>query len=189
MSRILNASYHHVFFGLIYSKKTFKISQIHIYVASFSLAITFPLIWLYGIFGAVLASVISASVLCFLGYNMAKKYYFIPFEWNKILKMTLIMSTLYLFGMNLTISGTFVEVYLFKYVAPLIDAIGHFIFLDQIKNGKILNLIIGKLPIVVDGGLLLLYSLIFILGLVFFGIVPFGKLGNIIGIKRYNHYR
>jgi O-antigen/teichoic acid export membrane protein len=87
LSRILIASYYHFFFGLIYAKKTYKISIIQWVSATVSLCLGLIFIRRFGILGAVSVSCITNLVQCAIAYSMAISYYRIPFEWRKLIKI------------------------------------------------------------------------------------------------------
>jgi O-antigen/teichoic acid export membrane protein len=184
MSRIFNASYYHVYFGLLYAKKTFKISIVRLLDAIVSLSLTFPLIWLYGFTGVVFASVLSSLVLCLLGYFTAKSYYFIPFEWGKILRMFILMLLFYLLAKNFTIIGTILELYVDKYIVPFIESICCLFKFDQVRDGKLLKYLIDVSSTVIDVVILFIYSLCFVPCLVIIGIIPFKRIKYLLKIKK-----
>ncbi len=184
ISRILLASYYHLFFGLMYAKKTFKVSQIQMLTAVISLAMTIPLVWQFGLMGAVLAATASALIQCVLGYRMARPYYYVPFQWSNIVKMAMLMTALYILAKDFTVSGSPLELFANRHVVPLIDSLGQLLYLDHVKNGKLMAYLTGRLPTVIDGILMLLYSCLFIIGLILLKIIPSDKVKILFSIRK-----
>lgn len=172
MSRVLNAAYYHLFFGLLHAKKTAKISFLQIILALVSLGLTVPLIWAYGLMGAVLASLLSALVQCGIAYYLATPYYRIPFEWRLVGRMLLLAAGLFIVAKDFTIAGSVLAEWLDASVAPWLHDIGTLLHLNRIRDGKVLKYLAEGLPLVTDGVFLFLYSGLFIGGLVFLRIVP-----------------
>ncbi|WP_321371067.1 hypothetical protein [uncultured Desulfuromusa sp.] len=172
LSRVLNAAYYHLFFGLLYAKKTFKISIIQMSTATASLAFTVPLVWAYGLMGAVIASFLSGVIQCFIAYAISTSFYRIPFQWSSITRMLILMTGLYLLAKKFTIVGTKLELWLNLYLAPWLEYIGEMLFLDRIKDGKLLHYLVNGLAVVTDGFILFLYCCLFLVGLVFLKIIP-----------------
>lgn len=178
MSRVLNGAYYHLFFGLLYAKKTWGISVIQWGTTVGSILITIPLILKYNLYGAILASFLSGILQCFLGYIMARPYYRIPFNWSKIFFMFLLMTGLFFIGKDFSIAETDFSQWLNINLAPLIKETLVFLSLDQIKNGKVLKYLVDGLPAVVEGILLLLYSGFYMIGLMLLKVIPW----NVINI-------
>jgi O-antigen/teichoic acid export membrane protein len=185
MSRVINAAYYHIYFGLLYAKKMFKVSLIQISSAVISLALTVPLIWEYGLPGAVLASLLSIMVQCAIAYVLSTPYYRIPFEWRAVARMLGLSAGMFVAAKNFSIAGTPVADWIRLTVAPWLHEVGTMVYLDRLRNGKILNYLVDGLPLVVDGGLLLLYSLLFIVGLVILRVIPLTMVGHVLNMDNF----
>ncbi len=183
ISRILLASYYHFFFGLVHSKKTQLISLIQIITAVFNVGASFLLIKPFGILGAVMVSVLTALAQCILGYSMGQKYYFIPFEWNHILKITGMVCILFLLINQITVEALGISSWLNQYVVPTLISIMQLLHMDAIKDGKLMVYITGNFPLVFEACIKLLLSFLFIPGVVFLGIIPKGFVNRVFSLK------
>lgn len=183
MSRVANAAYYHLFFGLLYAKKMFKVSVIQISSALASLALTVPLIWGYGLFGAVVASLLSMVVQCIIAYVLSSPHYRIPFDWRALTRMLSLATGMFVVAKDFTITGTPLAEWLHLSVAPWIHKFGALVYLDRLRDGKILNYLVDGLPLVVDGGLIVLYTVFFIVGLVVLRVVPLAMVRKIFHIE------
>lgn len=172
MSRVLNAAYYHLLFGLMYAKKTFKMSLIQIGSAAISLVLTVPLIWAYGLMGAVIASLLSGMVQCMIAYVLSTPYYRVPFAWGPVRRMLALTVGLFLGAMNFNLAGTSLADWLHGSVAPWIQRVGTLTNLDHIKGGKALSYLVEGLPLIAEGGIIALYCGLFIVGLVFLKVIP-----------------
>lgn len=183
LSRVFNAAYYHMFFGLLHAKEMFKVSLIQISSAVISLGMTVPLIWAFGLMGAVTASLLSVIVQCFIAYYLAAPYYRIPFEWGPVFRMLLLTLSLFVLAKDFTVTGGHLESWLMNDMAPWLREIGGLLHLDRVRDGKLLNYLVNGLPHVVDGGLLLLYCGLFIVGLVFLKVIPGGMVRRIFHVE------
>ncbi|MCP4748623.1 MAG: oligosaccharide flippase family protein [Desulfobacteraceae bacterium] len=183
ISRVFNGAYYHFFFGLLYAKKTWKISVIQWVTAIGSLIITYPMILLFNLYGAVVASMLCGILQCVLGYFMARSYYVIPFAWGALCRMAIMMTGLYWVAKDFSITKLPAAGWLDLYVAPIIRQILVFLSLDQVKNGKLLNYLVDGLPHLIDGIILACYSCSFIFGLVFLKIIPPDVVKSLFSIK------
>ena len=172
LSRVFAAAYQHIFFGLLYAKKTAKISMLQAMSAAATLALTVPLTIFWGLLGAALAALLISIFQCTIAYVMAKPYYKVPYQWNAIGIMLASATGLFIVGKDLTISNTFLADWLNFYVVPWVEVFGGWLRLDQIKEGILLNRLVDSVVLLSDATLLLLYSGLFILGLVLFRIIP-----------------
>lgn len=84
MSGFLNLAFYQ-------SKKTKQIMWMMLSSAIVTIALNAYLIPLYSIVGAAITYLISSVVLFCFQYNLAKKYYFIDYNWKKILLVMLVM--------------------------------------------------------------------------------------------------
>jgi len=171
-SRILNAAYQQVNFGLLYAKKTYKITVIQWVTSILSLVLNLWLIGRYGIFGAVLASCLVTASQCLMGHFMSRGYYRIPFQWQTITKMTLAATVLVLAIGQVSFAGFGMSVWLSQSLTPGVVAFMQAVHLDVIKDGKLLLYVTGNIPLVVEGTLKLLLSLFFLPVLIYLGVLP-----------------
>ena len=171
-SRILLASYYHFFFGLLYVKKTHLISLIQFITTAVNVVGSFILIKPFGILGAVLVSCITSLSQCILGYIWGQKYYFIPFEWANIIKVTSLACVLFVIVNQASVSMLGIGAWLNQTIAPVIRDTLDALHLDAIRHGKLVEYVLGNFPLVVEGGIKFLLGLLFIPGLVLLGIIP-----------------
>lgn len=172
VSRILNAAYQQVSFGLIYAKKTFNISVIQGVTATLSIGFNFLLIPRYGIFGAVSASCLVALCQCAMAHFMSHNYYRIPFQWGKIAQMTIAAATIYMLIDPISVDSFGLSHWLNQTLMPNVASVMKSLHLDEIKNGKLLLYVTNNIPLVVEGGIKLLLAFSFMSVLLFMGIIP-----------------
>ncbi|BCA79496.1 oligosaccharide flippase family protein [Desulfuromonas sp. AOP6] len=172
VSRILNAAYQQVSFGLIYAKKTFNISVIQGVTATLSIAFNFLLIPRYGILGAVLASCLVALCQCVMAHYMSVGYYPIPFQWGKIAQMTLAAATIYILVGPVSVDSFGLAPWLNQTLKPSVASMMTAMHLDAIKDGKLLLYVTDNIPLVVEGTIKLFLAFSFLPILIFMGIVP-----------------
>jgi O-antigen/teichoic acid export membrane protein len=180
LSRVFNGAYYHLFFGLLYAKKTWKISVIQWATAIGSLAITIPLIHGYKLLGAVIASYLSGVLQCTIGFFMARRYYKVPYEWAKICGMFVLTTMLFIIAKDFTIEESVFAGWLNLHVAPVIKDVLTLLSLDQVKSGKLLKYLVEGLPVVMDGILLFFYTGILLLGFVITKVIPTSIISGIL---------
>lgn len=165
-SRILAASYYHFWFGLVYAKKTFEISKINMWMVLFNLISAALLIKFFGLLGAIVQGCISNLAKCLLGLHRANKYYKIPFEWLKIIKLIIFAMVMFLAVDSISLSSiNGFNQWLSINIAPVLKLILQFSYLDTIKDGKIVIILIEKLPLILDLGVKFIFCLFFLIGL------------------------
>ena len=177
MSRVILACYYHFFFGLLYAKKTHKVSIIQIASAVVSVIANFLLIIPFGIFGAVAASCLANTFQCVLAYRLSQPFYCIPYDWKRIIFMS---------GLSLSIFflADWISIEKINGMTPwIVNTVGTplkdflmWIKADSIKDGKFIDYLVKNIPLLVDGGLKFIVGCSFLLGLVWTDIVPRKKL-------------
>lgn len=172
MGRVALAAYYHMFFGLLYAKKTFKISIIQMITAVVNLGMSAVLISLYDIMGAVVATFLFTLFQCVIAYLMARPYFRVPFEWNRINQMLILTVGLYWVAKDFSIRNTGLDAWVVQHLVPSVKQIGIFLHFDRVWNGKIMLYLVDGAPLVTDGFLLFLYSGFFIIGLLVLRIIP-----------------
>lgn len=172
MSIVLNGAYYHLFFGLHYAKKTSKVSIIQSIVTICNLSLAFPLVLNFDLFGAVLTSLLSVLIQCIITFFIARPYYRIPFEWQKVFAMVGVVTALFCISKDFSVSNTATAVWLNSHIAPEIKNILILLSLDGIKDGKLLLLAVNSLPILADGIILACFSCSFLLALIVLKIIP-----------------
>ena len=90
--------------GLHYVKKTKYNLIIVVIVAVFNIGINFILIPLFGIYGAAVASILANMLMTILFYVYSQRYYFISYEFVRIIK-------LFLFGIVFLFLASFATVF------------------------------------------------------------------------------
>jgi hypothetical protein len=183
MSRVLNGAYYHLFFGLLYAKKTFNISILQGATSIVSLAMIFPLIRFYGLQGAVIGSLLSGLFQCTLSYFMARPFYRVPFAWKAVSRMTLLMTGLFWIAKDFTFANTRMGTWIETQLAPLVRSVLVFFSLDRVKNGKLLSHLVDGLPSICDGLVIACYCCLFIVGLVFLKVIPAEMVGRLFRIS------
>ena len=181
LSRIILASYYHFFFGLLYAKKTHKISLVQIATTFVSVLSCLLLVRPFGILGAVLASCLSAGFQCVAAYKMAQPYYRIPFEWGRIVAVLGFAVIVFVLVESLGLIGAR-DFYL--KIAGLVDGpVRHLMDLlriDLIRNGKLYAYILNNIPLLVEGVARLVLCSLFLVGLVLSGVLPRRTLVNLV---------
>ena len=172
MSRIVAASYMHFQFPLIYSKKTKKISMVHIAIAIISVPVSYILIKRYNIAGAINSSIAISIMQCFLVNYISKKEYYIPFEWKNIIFLITVTSIIFIFINKIDTHSGRISIMIENYALDPLKDFFLKIHLHTIKNGKIYSYIIGNLPIVFEGVIKALLSFVFIAFFPIIGIRP-----------------
>ncbi len=177
LSRIILASYYHLYFGLLYAKKTNKISVIQIATTIVALMLSLILIKPFGIYGAVVASCLTSTFQCIMAFVMARDYYRIPFQWKRIVVLLLCACGFFMI-IDQVSPGTAPEwqTWLKQYIAPVIVNCIQIVQLDAIKDGRLVMLAVEHVGLLVDGGVKLILSFIFL-----FVLIP----GNYISRKRF----
>lgn len=183
MSRIIMASYYHMFFGLLHSKLTHKISFIQFVSTVINVSANLVLIKHYGIYGAVISSCIVNLIQCVIAYSMSKRYYHIPFEWNRVFQMVFIAVVLF-FGIDfISVTKIGISGWLDSTFGPVVAGMMEFFNLDTIKGGKLLAYAVGNIPVIADGCIKLCLSFTFLFGLIFIGVIPKEKVLQILRLK------
>lgn len=89
ISIIFSVYYGFLFFGtvpqLMYMKKSFILTSIFIFRIIFNILITIPFIIWLGVVGAAWATVFTALVFGVISLTLSQYYYYINYEWKKIL--------------------------------------------------------------------------------------------------------
>lgn len=176
-SRIAIASYYHLFFGLLYAKKTSKISIVQIAASIFSAVSVVLLVKPFGLYGAVSASLITNTFQCIVAYRMAKPYYRIPFEWRRITFVTVLGCSVLMLANYVSIAQSsrsviFVENTIF----PIIENTLFYLSFEIIKEGKIVSCIFDNIIYLVDFVLNICIAMLFLAGLIFSNIIPREKI-------------
>ncbi len=176
-SRIFVACYYHLWFGLVYAKKTFEMSKINIWIMFFDVICAYVLIKYYGLFGAVIQGSVSNLLKCVLGFYSGRRYFAIQFEWLRIVKITA-FAVLLFFGIN-SVSVTMVHglpAWINLNVGPAVEMILNFLRLDLFRDGKLVAYMMKNLPLVLDGCIKFALSFVFLAGLVAGNVIPRQKL-------------
>lgn len=172
LSRVLNAAYYHLFFGLIYAKKTFKISIIQGSSAAVSIGLNFLLISRYGILGAVIASCMVNLYQCLLAFVLAKGYYRIPFQWLKVVQMTAIAMVLFWLIDPFSVLKIGLGPWIEHGGAEFVTGLMHTLHLDAVKGGKLMSYVVNNIGIVIDGQVKIVLALMFVPVLFLLNILP-----------------
>lgn len=172
LSRLALDSYYHFYFGLIYSKITYKVSITQFVAAFLNILLNLFMIKYWGIMGAVITSTAVNALQAFMGYIMARKYYKIDFEWNKLSVMLCIVLIMYLAASKISLEGTTLSLWLTSAISEPITLLFGIVQLDRFHNGKLLLYFINNFPLLLECLLKLLFSCGFILLLLMLRIVP-----------------
>ncbi len=84
LTEILVGCHRHLMFGVYYAKDTRLLNRIRSTVAVGKLAISFALIYFYGLAGAAYSSAVSALVLATWTGRASRRYYRMVLEWRRI---------------------------------------------------------------------------------------------------------
>ncbi len=185
-SRILLASSQHLNFGLIYAKKTFEIAKINIIMAVFNIIFSFLLIKLLGLFGAVLQGALSNLITCILVFQRGNPYYQISFEWEKIIKLILLVIPIYLgidfFSISL-VPG--MDLYLSHDIVHGLENILRFCQLETVLDWKIVSGLIDNLSDVIDCCFKFVFCFSFLVALILTDILPRKRVAVMLQEKRF----
>ena len=84
VSTILNASYYHLTFGIIYAKHTGLFARIRIWSSLAKVVLSLVFVGLWGVSGAAISAAMTSGGMLIVGYRMAQRRYAIRLEWLKI---------------------------------------------------------------------------------------------------------
>lgn len=171
LANVLLSSYYHLNFGLIYGKKTGKISIVQISSSIFSLLVSFIFVRHFGLLGGLISPCLTYSFMCSISYYFSSKHYFISFEWGKIIRMIITLTFSFIIIDNISISNLHIDDWLYNNFIPLVTVFFHFFKLDELKDGKILLLLEDNIPLFVEGGIRFILSFSFIFALLGLGII------------------
>ncbi|MDA3952805.1 MAG: oligosaccharide flippase family protein [Bacteroidales bacterium] len=96
ISLIIDQFRYNIAFGLNIAKKTSIISKIIVSISILNIFLNILLITYYSIYGAAIATLISRIIFCLAYYYYANKYYPVPYEITKIVKLIL-LATFFIF--------------------------------------------------------------------------------------------
>ncbi len=184
--RILLDSYFQVFFGLLYGNLTFQISIIQFFAAVFTVLFNFLLAKKYGLFGVITATALVNASLCIMGFFMGNKYYRIPYEWGKLVAMTVLGIFLFFIINEISFSSQGISSLLVASLGkPLTNAF-QLLYLDRIKDGKLMFYVLNNIPLFIEAVTKLIASCSYIIVLFFLGLLPKDALRRFIPIGRKN---
>lgn len=172
LSRGILGAYYHVFFGLLYAKKTFSISIVQGCTAAVSVVLNWLLIGSYGLLGAVVASLLTVLVQCAIAYFLARRHYRIPFEWNRVAWILGLTVAMFLVAKDFTVSESSLNDWIVSHFGPVLEGIGSALNLDRIKEGRLLEQVVDRSALAIDAVLVLAYSGGFVLALMAFRVIP-----------------
>jgi O-antigen/teichoic acid export membrane protein len=172
LSRILSASYYQFFFGLLYAKKTSQIAKIQIISSVLDVGLNISLIPLFGLIGAVTASCLVATIQCCMAFFMARVYYPIPFQWNKIIQMLLVAFVLMIVISQVPMDRIAGFKLLAHNLATISEDFIKTLHLDTIRNGKVLNYVVNSMDYIVEALIKFILSLLFIPAMAYLNILP-----------------
>jgi O-antigen/teichoic acid export membrane protein len=192
-SRVSLNSYYHFMFGLLYGKKTFKISIIQITVALISIPMYWLLIRNYSITGAFLAALIAFVLQSGLAWYLSRPYYNILYEWRKIFLATAFAFVLFIVISPISIKHTVIAAMIDHNITPLLNKIIFFFGFESLLQGKLLAIANDKLIVITDGLIKGLLCMTYLIALSFCKILPKDKtllvlfkiLGFILNIAKY----
>lgn len=170
-SRIIYCSYYHWVFGLVYGKKTGKISYIAIMIAVVSIPTYIFFIRKFGLLGAFIAGSLIHTLQAFLGYYLAKPFFNISYNIKKIIVMFISAIILSVLISQVSIENFNWPIKLQAKLSPLIEDFLEITYLNEIKNGKILAMFNDKFPLILEGALKAVLSISYLFVMVIFGIV------------------
>ena len=163
---ILSASFYHFQFGMSYAKATMQISRVQIYSAILSVLLNLLLIGQLGLPGALIAACCVYLSQCVLAYRFSQRHFSIPFEWAKIVWITVSATGLFLVCNVVSMADTQPGVWLGERLPGALTGALTLLHLQGVRDGKLLAYATNHAPLVLDGVLKLLLSLSFVLVLV-----------------------
>ncbi|AJY68200.1 hypothetical protein RW64_00605 [Geobacter sulfurreducens] len=172
VSRILNAAYYQLNFGLNYAKKTSTLSRIQIVSSVLDVGLNASLIPLFGILGAAVASCVVAVIQCVMAFFGARGYYPIFFQWRKIIQILLAGGVIFAAISQLSLESLGIAERLNRELAPTIHSAMTAMHLDAVKNGKLIQYTVNNISIIINGCLRLILSLIFIPTMIYMEVFP-----------------
>ncbi len=172
MARILSYSYYQLYFGLMYAKMTNKMSRIQIISSIMDVVLNLILIPRFGILGAVITSSITYASQCCIAFSMGRGYYTIPFQWNKIAQILLVVILLFIGISMISVDNIGISEQLNQGLTPVVTKVMKGLHLDTIKNGKLLSYAVKDITLLVEALVKLILSLLFLPALVYLHILP-----------------
>lgn len=122
-------------------KKTMQIMWIMILASVVSVTMNYYIIPRFSIYGAAITYLFSSLIFFVLKYVLSKPYYFIPYNWRKMIVCFVALSILYL------INTLLLPVGIFPFVVKIIFVVMVFVYLYR-KNGVVQNLLRNPTDIV-----------------------------------------
>lgn len=166
LSRVLWAASSHFAFGIFYSKKMHILSNYQILMAGFSVLVNWWLIKYHGLMGALLANCVIAIGQNICYYYASQKYYFIPFEWFRLLYMFCVACALFFLIDQISFGPDNI---IYHFIEDHLRTGINFSYIGQIE---ILSRLLQNMPIVMEGIVKFLASFVFLFMLLIIDINP-----------------
>ena len=114
ISLIIDQFRYNIAFGLNIAKKTGIISKIIVGVSILNILLNIVLITYFSIYGAAIATLLSRIIFCIMYYYFANKYYPVPYEITKIIKLILLATFFILIALFVNNLSNYILILLIK---------------------------------------------------------------------------
>ena len=173
-------TYYHLMFGLLYGKKTLKISAIQTITALISLPLYILFIKYQGIKGAFLAALLTYLFMCIISHYYANKYYKIPYEWRKIVISTISAVILFMLINPINFDHFYIGEAIKSNVLPSLNRILIFLNLDGFKDGKLILIVNDSFQILLEAFFKIILGLSYPVVLILFKVIPKETLNSVL---------
>jgi O-antigen/teichoic acid export membrane protein len=126
-SFILKGIQYVLLLGLHYVKKTVHNAGIVFFSALLNIGLNFLLIPLIGIYGAAIASIVANTVMVFLYYHFSQRFFYVPYENVKIIKILAVGIVLYSVTLLFNNMNIYIAFFLKIFLLPVFLLLLYFI--------------------------------------------------------------
>ena len=178
-SRIMFNLTYHLNFGLIYGKKTGKISTVLIVISILSVPAYIALIKPFGLLGIFMAAFCLYTLQAYLVHRIGKRYYAVKYEFRKLLTMFAVAAVLVIAICQLNLENSRWIADLKIWLSPLMKQTLAILNLDGFKEGKLLMVFTDKLVYVIEALIKTLLATSYLIFMLIFGVIKKQHLANI----------
>lgn len=144
ISAILNASYYHLSFGIIYAKHTGLFARIRIWSSIAKILLSLLFVGHWGVAGAAISAAVTSFGVLLVGYRLAQKRYVLQLEWPKIGAMLAVAALLYVTATGIDWSSTPLFQRIQYSLVPQLSDVVRATPLARWRSGKIPDLLIAQ---------------------------------------------
>ena len=147
---ILQGSYFHLSFGILYAKQTGVIARIRGWTSALKVIMSWIFITTLGIYGAAISAVITALLSVLIIFPLSQRRYRMILEWKKIGMIVVFSLSMFLLLDHVDVSGTVFALSITGRFLPWLQGVLSSTFLGTWKDGKLIVLIAENRLVIVD---------------------------------------